>query len=173
MRVTVDARPNLDPAAFFDEAYPRVFRFVASLTGAPAADVDDLVQESLLEAWRGRASFRGDASLLTWILGIARRRVLARRKSTARGDAVLRALRELDTTPLTADVLQDEETVRRVRAALDGLEGGYADVLVSRYLEGRPVREIAAALGESEKAVESRLHRAREALRDRLKEEES
>ena len=173
MRVTVDARPNLDPAAFFDEAYPRVFRFVASLTGAPAADVDDLVQESLLEAWRGRASFRGDASLLTWILGIARRRALARRRSTARGDALLRALRELDTAPIAAVVLRDEETIGRVRSALDGLEAGYAEVLVLRYLEAKPVRDIAAELEESEKAVESRLHRAREALRDRLKEEGS
>ena len=170
MRVTVDARPNLDPAAFFDEAYPRVFRFVASLTGAPAADVDDLVQESLLEAWRGRASFRGDSSLLTWVLGIARRRALLRRRSTARRDDVLRALREMDARAIPADLLGDEETARRVRTALDEIEAGYADVLVLRYLEGKPVREIAAALGESEKAVESRLHRAREALRNRLKE---
>jgi RNA polymerase sigma-70 factor, ECF subfamily len=171
MRETVDARSNLDPSAFFDEAYPRVFRFIASLTGAPAGDVDDLVQESLLEAWRGRASFRGDASLLTWILGIARRRALGRRRSTARRDELLRALRELETAPVPADLLRDEELVRRVRTALDEIEAGYAEVLVLRYLEAKPVREIAAGLGESEKAVESRLHRAREALRDRLKEE--
>src|SRR5688572_31642092 len=107
MRVTVDARPNLDPSEFFDEVYPRLFRFVASLTGAPAADVDDLVQESLLEAWRGRASFRGEASLLTWILGIARRRALLRRRSTARRDDVLRALRELDTAAVSDDLLRD------------------------------------------------------------------
>ena len=107
MRVTVDARPNLDPSAFFDEAYPRVFRFVASLTGAPAADVDDLVQESLLEAWRGRAAFRGESSLLTWVLGIARRRALGRRKSTARRDDVLRALREMETRPIPADLARD------------------------------------------------------------------
>lgn len=171
MRVTVDARPKLDPAAFFDEAYPRVFRFVASLSGAPAADVDDLVQESLLEAWRGRASFRGEASLLTWVLGIARRRALARRRSSARREEILRALRALEEAPVPADLLGEEETARRVRAALEEIEPAYAEVLALRYLEGRTPREIAGALGESEKAVESRLHRAREALRDRLKEE--
>lgn len=171
MRGTVDARTNLDPSAFFDEAYPAVFRFLASLTGAPAADVDDLVQESLLEAWRGRASFRGDASLLTWVLGIARRRALARRRSTSRARDVLRALRELDAAPVPADLLREEELIARVRGALDALEAGYADVLNLRYLEGRSVRGIAEALGESEKAVESRLHRAREALRERLNED--
>ena len=72
---------------------------------------------------------------------------------------------------MPADLPRDEELVRRVRTALDEIEAGYAEVLVLRYLESKPVREIAAALGESEKAVESRLHRAREALRDRLKEE--
>lgn len=171
MRVTVDARPNLDPSAFFDEAYPAVFRFVASLTGAPAADVDDLVQEALLEAWRGRASFRGESSLLTWVLGIARRRALARRRSTSRANEVLRALRELDAGPLPADLLREEELIARVRGALDAIEAAYAEVLILRYLEGRSVRAIAGALGESEKAVESRLHRAREALRDRLTED--
>jgi RNA polymerase sigma-70 factor, ECF subfamily len=166
---TVDIRPNLDPSAFFDEAYPQVFRFVAALTGAPAADVDDLVQEALLEAWRGRASFRGDATLLTWVLGIARRRALSRRRSTARREQVLRALRAVDDQPVPPDVLQDEETVRRVRTALDALEPAYAELLVLRYYESRTVHDIAATLGETEKAVESRLHRAREALRDLLK----
>ena len=171
MLETVDIRPDLDPSGFFDEAYPHVFRFVAALTGAPATDVDDLVQDALLEAWRGRASFRGEASRLTWVLGIARRRALQRRRSTARREEILRALRGLDAVPVPADLLQDEETVRRVREALDALDPAHAELLILRYYDARPVREIAAALGESEKAVESRLHRAREALRDRLKED--
>lgn len=169
MLETVDIRPDLDPSAFFDEAYPQVFRFLAAFTGAPAADVDDLVQESLLEAWRGRAAFRGEASALTWVLGIARRRALQRRRASARREEVLRALRDVDAAPVPPDLLCDEETVRRVREALDALDPGHAELLVLRYFDGRPVRAIAAALGESEKAVESRLHRAREALRDRLK----
>ena len=168
----MDARLNPDPSAFFDEAYPQIFRFIASFTGAPAADVDDLVQESLLEAWRGKASFRGDAPLLTWILAIARRRVLRRRRSTSRQAAVLRAFRDLDTVPMAPDLLRDEETLRRVRTALEEIGEGYAEVLTLHYVEGKPVRAIAASLGESEKAVESRLQRAREALRGRLKGDE-
>lgn len=169
MLKTVETPPRLDPAAFFDEAYPQVFRFIAAFTGAPAADVDDLVQETLLEAWRSRAAFRGESSLLTWVLGIARRRALQRRRSSARRDDVFRALRSLDAAPLPPDLLEDEEAVRQVREALDTLDPGHAEVLLRRYGEGSSVRAIAAALGESEKAVESRLHRAREALRGRLK----
>jgi RNA polymerase sigma-70 factor (ECF subfamily) len=171
VRVTVDERALQNPSEFFDEAYPRVFRFLASLTGAPTSDVDDLTQDALLEAWRGRAAFRGESSLLTWVLGIARRRALSLARSSARRGEILRALRSLELAPLPEDVLRDAETVALVRAALDAIEPSYAQALLLRYFDGLSTREIAAALGESEKAVESRLHRAREALRARLKEE--
>ncbi|MBV8881543.1 MAG: sigma-70 region 4 domain-containing protein, partial [Planctomycetaceae bacterium] len=44
----------------------------------------------------------------------------------------------------------------------------HRDVLLRRYFQGLSIREIAAASGDSEKAVESRLHRAREALKENL-----
>ena len=165
----MDARLSLDPSGFFDEAYPQVFRFVAAFTGAPAPDVDDLVQETLLEAWRQRASYRGEAALLTWVLGIARRLAAQRRRTSARRAEILRALRALDEAPLPPDLFADEETLGRVRSALDALDPGHAEVLRLHYADGRTLRDIAAALGASEKAVESRLQRAREALRERLK----
>jgi RNA polymerase sigma-70 factor (ECF subfamily) len=55
-----------------------------------------------------------------------------------------------------------------VRRALGGLDPAQAELLLRRYFDGRSVRQIAQELGESEKAVESRLHRGREALRKRL-----
>ena len=154
---------ELDPSAFFDECYPRVFRFVAAATGAAAADVDDLVQETLLHAWRNRAQFRGESSLLTWVLSIARNRVKMRLRS-----AKPAALGAIDREVIPADVLRSRETAAAVRRALDALDPSHAEVLMLRYFDGLPVREIAARLGESEKAVESRLHRAKLALRDRL-----
>ncbi|MGH7361770.1 MAG: RNA polymerase sigma factor, partial [Candidatus Methylomirabilales bacterium] len=95
----METRLDLDPSAFFDEFYPQVFRFVAAATGAAAADVEDLVQETLLHAWRNRAQFRGDASPLTWVLAIARNRARARlRALETRGahDRTLRALAALE-----------------------------------------------------------------------------
>ena len=157
-------RLDLDPSAFFDEFHPRVFRFIAGATGAPAADVDDLVQETLLHAWRNRAGFRGDASLLTWVLSIAKNRVKMRLRSLGRRPE----FGAIDREELPAGALRSAEAAAAVRRALDALDPEYADVLLRRYFEGRAVREIAQALGESEKAVESRLHRAREALREKL-----
>jgi RNA polymerase sigma-70 factor (ECF subfamily) len=166
-------RLDLDPAAFFDEFHPPVFRFLARATGAPAADVEDLAQETLLHAWKNRAQFRGEASPLSWILSIARNRARVRlRALETRGahDRALRALAEIESRLLPEDVLEDAETRRRVREALEEIGTGYSEILVRRYFDGWSVRRIAEETGESEKAVESRLHRAREALRDRLKE---
>jgi len=161
-------RLDLDPSAFFDEFHPRVFRFIASATGAPAADVDDLVQETLLHAWKNRAQYRGDASLLTWVLSIARNRIRMRNRSLGKKAEVEAAIRAMDREEIPEDVLRSAELAGAVRRALDGLDPAHADVLLRRYFDGRTVRQIAEALGESEKAVESRLHRAREALRERL-----
>ena len=160
-----------DAASFFDEMYPRVRRFLSTATGADRRDVEDLAQETLLEAWRSRDRFRGDASPITWVLGIAKNR--ARLRSRARGvegeaERVLRAIASLRTEELPADLVQGEELKRRVRRALEALEPSYAAVLMRRYYEGLSVRAIAERLGESEKAVESRLHRAKEAFRERL-----
>jgi RNA polymerase sigma-70 factor (ECF subfamily) len=167
---SVETRLELDPSAFFDEFYPKVFRFVATSTGASAADVEDLVQETLLHAWSDRARFRGEASPLTWILAIARNRVRLRFREQGIHERAARALAALETEALPPDLLQDEELRRRVRRALEEVGSAYEEVLVRRYFDGWSVRRIAEERGESEKAVESRLQRAREALRERLKE---
>jgi RNA polymerase sigma-70 factor (ECF subfamily) len=161
-------RLESDPSAFFDEFYPRVLRFVASASGAPAADVDDLVQETLLHAWRNRDQFRGDASLDSWILAIARNRIRMRRRADRTRGAVEAALKAIDREEITEELAGDADAVGAVRRALDLLEAEQRDLLLRRYFHGLSVRHIAASLGETEKAIESRLHRAREALRERL-----
>lgn len=161
-----------DAETFFSEYYPRVYRFVSSASGAGTADIEDLVQETLLEAWRGRTRFRGDSEALTWILGIAKYRVLLRRRSLGTAGRhereVQEAARSVDRVLVPEELLESEEMRGRVRRALEGIDEAHSRVLVLRYYEGLAIREIAARLGESEKAVESRLHRAKEAFRDRL-----
>jgi RNA polymerase sigma-70 factor (ECF subfamily) len=161
-----------DAASFFDEMYPRVFRFVSVATGAGRSDIEDLVQETLLEAWRGRDRFRGDSAIETWVLAIAKNRVRLRHRERAVEGAperALRAIAALETDLVPADVAQSEEMNRRVRRALEEIGEPYAEVLVRRYYEGLSIREIAGRTGESEKAIESRLHRAKDAFRERMK----
>lgn len=162
-----------EAGAFFSEFYPRVHAYVCAASGADRRDVEDLVQETLLEAWRGRDRFRGDADPLTWVLGIARHRVLLRRRSQAvagrHREDLAAAARTLDRNELPERLLQSEELRSLVREVLDEVGDAYARVLVLRYCDGLTVRDIARDLKESEKAVESRLHRARESFRDILR----
>src|SRR5689334_10532416 len=132
---------DLDPEAFFAKFHPRVFRFIAGATGAPAADVDDLVQETLLHAWKNRAQYRGDASLLTWVLSIARNRIRMRNRSLGKKAEVEAALRAVERDEIPEDVLRSAELAGAVRRALDALDPSHADVLLRRYFDGRSVRQ--------------------------------
>ena len=148
------------PSAFFRDLAPKVYAFISRATGAPASDVDDLVQDTLLAAWLGRAAFREEAATDTWVLSIARNKVRDWRRRRARTN--VSALRDLSSVPLPADLLQSAEARRLVRRALDKLEPGHARVLVLAYFDGKSTVEIASALDETQDAVESRLRRARE-----------
>jgi RNA polymerase sigma-70 factor (ECF subfamily) len=153
-----------DPETFFRRFYPLLFRSISESSGASRAEVEDLVQDVLLHAWKGRQQFRGETSPLRWMLAIARHKILDRfrnRDRDRRADVILRALGELDRTAIPAELLESAELRRQVRRALAGLPPHYVDVLRRRYVEGQTVRGIAAASGESEKSIESRLERAR------------
>src|SRR5437762_4623297 len=161
-----------DPARFFDEFYPKVYQFVLSASGAPREDVEDLVQETLLIAWGERAGFHGDSSFETWILAIAKNRVRRLFRGDRRKEAAIdawSAFSVIESETIPEQVLRSEELGKHVRRALAEIDEGYVRVLLLRYVEGWSVGRIAAELGETEKAVESRLSRAREGLRKRLK----
>ena len=157
---------------FFNEFYPRIRRFVSIVSGAPPDEVEDLVQETLLAAWRDRDAFRAESSLDAWIQSIARNRVRRRYRTEGRRKELretMAALASLESSEIPETILGLQETGRRVRDALDRLDPTYAEVLILKYLHDRKVAWIAEKLGESEKAVESRLSRAKEELRNLLK----
>lgn len=64
---------------FFDSLFPRLFRFCRARMGSPVAeaDVEDIVQETMLKAVRGLDGYRGEASLFTWASQICRREIAA------------------------------------------------------------------------------------------------
>lgn len=170
-----EADPSLDadPSIYFRQFYPRLYGFVSASTGAPRCDVEDIVQETLLQAWRDRARDLREASAFTWVVAIARHRIadfFRRRSRGEKTDRILRALARLDSERVPEEVLECVELGMRVRAALHALPADQARLLVQRYLEGRQLRRIAEDSRESEAAVESRLRRAHEALRKNLTE---
>lgn len=171
-------------AADFDRLYrdhvDLIHRFATRLCGETEA-AKDLVQETFLNAYRGLAKFRGDAQISTWLYTIASRACLRmRRKRKGEPDREL----SLDEFIPSSDgefrlqipveglspeeVVQNKELQQALDAAIDKLPKKYKMVLVLRDMEGLSAKEVGAIMGLNERAVKSRLHRARLFVRREL-----
>jgi RNA polymerase sigma-70 factor, ECF subfamily len=134
---------------------------------APRADlVDDVVQDVFLAALDGLAAFAGQSSLRTWLIGIARHKVEDVYRQRLRASLVVDPLDSTedepaaDTTPLDEQI--DRERAReKTREVLERMPERYGLMLLWRYWEQRSAREMAAAIGTTEKGVERTLARAR------------
>ncbi len=134
---------------------------------------EELVQKTVFDAVRGRASF--DPSKGTteeWIFGIARNNIrLEIRKRASRGSVngdISRYLETINNEPLPDEVLEQKETVAVVRAALNNLESKEQSVLRAKYIDGLSADKIAQQMGVTEKAIHNLLYRARISLRQEL-----
>ena len=140
---------------------------------------EEVVQEVLMRTLRELPKYdpdRANNEIFPWLQGLARneiRRKLDQEKQSARWQAVWQRidqalftdLASMESEPLDQSLIDREETETLVNAALSQLPPHYRDTLADKYLHGRSVREIAAELHVTEKTVESRLTRARDAFR--------
>ena len=165
-----------DPEAvrsLVDSVGPVVYGFVFARVGGADPAAQDLLQETLIEALRSAPTFRGDASLRTWVCAIARRR-LARHYEAERRQAVaesgLALLGGIDGLAGGAGGGQRDEVERRdeIVRALGRLPAIHRQVLVMKYLDELPVSAIADELGRSPVQIQSLLQRARDGLRRAL-----
>jgi RNA polymerase sigma-70 factor (ECF subfamily) len=151
---------------FFDRYSARIRRFIANSLGGAADEADDILQETFIALADALPFFRGNSSLFTFACAIAHRKVLSFIRTNARRARLMRA------APITEDANpHNSAPEREFSRALAELRPEYREVLLLKYVEEVGVSEIARILRLSEHAVESRLARARKALRKSLKEE--
>ncbi len=162
-----------------DAALGPLFRFAYYRVGRNRELCEEVVQETMLRAldWLERYEpERASNNIFPWLFGLARNeihRALSKEKSAAsleafwmRMDEDLRQLYgQLETTRLDDELLVREETREMVNATMSQLPPHYREALEAKYVAGRSVRDIAAALRTTEKAIESQLTRARQAFR--------
>jgi len=162
---------------FFDGCFPVLYRFALARLRQDPDVAEEIVQATLCKAIPKLATYRGEASLLTWLCTFCRHEISAyfsrpgsRSKAvelTEDNPEVASALESLMTSANDPEsALQRRELTRLVHVTLDHLPGRYADALEWKYVEGLSVHDIAARLALSHKAAESLLTRAREAFRD-------
>jgi RNA polymerase sigma-70 factor (ECF subfamily) len=165
-------------AELFDGYFPILYRFAMARTGHDADAAEEVVQATFCKAIPKLGTYRGEASLLTWLCTFCRHEIsdYYRRSGTANREVEL-----IEDQPEIAAALQSlaasvgagpegsllrGEIARLVHVALDQLPHHYAHALEWKYAEGLSVEEIAGRLGLSLKATESLLTRARAAFRD-------
>lgn len=146
-------------------------------------DAQDAVQDALLSAFRAIGNFQSNARLRTWLHRIALNSALARlRKSRRRNELAIEGLlpRFLEDghqaqPPVSwagpaDELLQSEETRRKVRECIQQLPDAYRIVLQLRDIEELDTNETAELLGIDAGLTKVRLHRARQALRTLLED---
>ena len=148
-----------------------VYRLALSILDDPD-EADDATQEVFLAALRSLDSFRGDASLKTWLFSITInlcRSRLQRGKSRARLRQILQSLFRSNRTHPESEAIQHEADSELWRA-VHALDEKHRIPVILRYYHDLPVAEIAEILGIPVGTVHSRLNHARERLRTQLKE---
>jgi RNA polymerase sigma-70 factor (ECF subfamily) len=157
-----------------------MYRYASRLCGETEA-AKDLVQETFLNAYRGFKNFRGDAQISTWLYTIASRVCLRMRRKRKGAPERELSLDEFIPTsdgefrlqiPVEGlspeDALQNKQLREALDTAIAKLPKKYKMVLVLRDMEGLSAKEAGAVMGLNERAVKSRLHRARLFVRREL-----
>ncbi|HEV2175353.1 MAG TPA: RNA polymerase sigma factor [Nitrospira sp.] len=175
--------PPQEPQGF-DKLYrdhvDLIYRYAYRLCGE-AESAKDLVQETFLNAYRGLKDFRGESQTSTWLYTIASRACMRmRRKRKGEPERELSLDEFVPTSEgefrlqIPMDGLTPEEAMqnKELREALDQainkLPKKYRMTLVLRDMEGLSAKEVGAIIGLNERAVKSRLHRARLFVRREL-----
>jgi len=162
----------------FEEFYAQhadlVFAFVLHRVNGSRSDAEEIWQDTLVAAIRALPAYQGQSRLLSWLCGIARRKIADRwRRSGRRVHMVTMLapddlLQLMDGGALPAAMLNQASTRARVVEALAELPADSRDALIARYADGDSVETVATRLGRTYKATESLLSRAKTALREAL-----
>jgi RNA polymerase sigma factor (sigma-70 family) len=158
--------------AIFDQHRDRTYRHALRLT-ANVHDAEDVVAAAFLELWRRRNSVRlVDGSVLPWLLvtttNLSRNVTRGLRRYRALIDALPRA--EVAQSAEEAALAQIEELrlAAKVQDALNGLRPSDAALIALTLYEGYSTAQVATALGISDGAARTRLHRARSRMAEAL-----
>jgi RNA polymerase sigma-70 factor (ECF subfamily) len=168
--------------AIMQRSNRRLYRIARAVMNDDS-EAEDVVQESYVRGLTALASFRGDSSLTTWLSRIVLNEAmgrLRRRRPTVDVDALV------DRQPQQGDVIPFPLTSREpdperafaqrqiqalLETAIDELPDPFRTVLMARAVEGMSIEETAELFGLKPETVKTRLHRARQLLRDALEKQ--
>lgn len=155
--------------ALYEEHAGPLLAFVLRLVGGDRYRAEDVVQETLLRAWRNADQLqRATGSVRPWLVTVARRIVIdGHRSRQARPQ-------EVDATPLetlpAADEIDRALSLMTISEALGDLSPAHREALIETYFKGRTVNEAAEVLRVPPGTVRSRVFYALRSLKLSLEE---
>ena len=162
-----------DEGAFADlmrEYYPLVYTIVIRIVDNPH-DVEEVVQDTFLNAYQGLAQLEDSAKFKSWLAEIARncarQWVRKRRINTVSLDEVSEQVLQAQDSPDA--LLERQEQRELIRRTMETLPQKDRDIARAFYLEGASYNELTSTHGLSDKAISFRLSRAKQQLSKRLR----
>ncbi len=143
-------------------------------------DACDITQDAFLSAWRKIADFRGEALFSTWltsiVINLSRNRLQQMSSNSSRDSYSLDSeipgkegstkRDAVSKTPTALELMEEEELRRFMENCIRTLPPEFREVLVLRDMQEMSYEEVSGALGIKDGTVKSRLFRAREGVRD-------
>jgi RNA polymerase sigma-70 factor (ECF subfamily) len=156
--------------AWYESSLPRVYAYIFHRCGRNPELAEELTQQAFVEAVRSRRRFRGQSDATTWVVSIARHRLVDHFRRSQRDARRVGALaeRELGRAPSALPLLSAEpDDIDEALAVLPALQ---RTVLILHYMDRLSVRDVARVIGKSEAAAASLLARGRDAFRKAYQE---
>ena len=126
---------------------------------------EDLLSDVFLDVWRQAASFKGRASVSTWLLAIARYKALSARRARVDGELDERIESTVaDPADDPEATLQKKDRSEILRDSLARLSPEHSEVIDLVYYHGKSVKEVAEIVGVGEATVKTRMFYARRKL---------
>lgn len=149
---------------------PSVHRFGMRMC-KNAHDAEDVLQDTLLAIATHLGEFQGRSTLSSWAFALTRSACARRRRGLKNRPAasVDSIPEQVDPAPSPEESASDRQLAGALSGALDALSDDHREVVLLRDVEGLSAAEAAEVLAISVDALKSRLHRAREALREQLR----
>ena len=154
---------------FYRRHESRVYRYLVTRLN-DSATAADLLNDVMLDVWRGAARFAGRSKVTTWMLGIAHHKVLNhwRRQGSRVFTEVDETLEDESESANLEKALSAVQDAERLRECLGKLSDAHREVIHLVFFEELDYAEIATVMGVPEGTVKSRVHHAKNRLQQLL-----
>ena len=148
---------------FYHEYFYRIYRYLLVMAGGQEEPAREALQEGMIRIVRYMKPLPDAGALWNWLRRVLRSAFIDQLRRAGEAEAL--ALEQAGEPAAREPDDADEVLLEHLRACLAGLPAGERRLVEGKYLEGRSYAELAATAGLTERAVESRLARARRKLR--------